>query len=153
MDDQCCDTIICVSASANEDLTINIKETGQDFYADEEDDPNDVIDSNEDIGIDGDDDDEEISDNGDLNYSLNENFINMDSFQNYDSQLIYSTKKISLSDLDEKRIKQMATTTNNPETTLFDEQLNINLKSDNKILGNENEYYLEDKEYGKFLFN
>lgn len=169
----CCDTIICVSATAHEDLTINIKQTNShDFYIDDD-------------GVDGEDEDEnsieetaagdkdsvlvEIDDDDltdDLTYAHDDvtssssssssgdgggHLININSIQ-YDSNQV----------LDERLTWPRTTTStespttssdnnNNNKVRPYDDQIKIDVKNtDHSVSGDE--YYLEDKDYGKIFF-
>lgn len=126
-DHPCCDTIICVSVSTDDDLTINIKETNaNDFYIDA--DENSIEEA-------GDEDLQPIAEaDFDAGYVTNENMININSFQ-YDSNQV----------LDD----EFSSSTRPHVEPLSDEPAKIDTKTDSSPSFNENEYYLEDKEYCK----
>lgn len=173
----CCDRIICVSASgsANDELTISVKEThGNDFYFDEADENsveammNGAADEEDDL--EADEDDPYAGGVADGGRGGKEGLINLNSFQ-YDSNQVLDDFTASLASPDasveaslasssssstngyseniSKKDKQSITT---PSVNYYDEQIKIDVKAgSNGFTASENEYYLDEKEYGKKL--
>lgn len=139
----CCDTIICVSASSHDDLTINIKGSSHtDFYIDGDDDGQ--ITSDEDL-VDDDFDDlaysspgSSVANGGNDGHLINITSIQYDSNQVIDDRLGWKARSGQVMQLPKFRPNQN-------DANVYEDQIRIEVKSEHAG----DDYYLEDKEFGK----
>lgn len=152
----CCDTIICVSASSHDDLTINIKGSSHtDFYIDGDDD--EQITSDE---VDDDFDDLAYSGPGSSlanggggendGHLINITSIQYDSNQVIDDRLGWKARTAGIGGADSSHVVQLPKfKPNQNDANVYEDQIRIEVKSEQ----GGDDYYLEDKEFGKILVN